>query len=90
MKHLKKETFYEFEKRRRSVNDLTNPMEHISSLEPRSHLTPHRWCFHLVVVVGLVCTNDPESYAGVPTGRASQPDRSKGRYQTKRSTFPVW
>jgi hypothetical protein len=35
---------------------------------------PHRWCFHLVVVVGFVCTNDPESYAGgsVATGRASQ------------------
>jgi hypothetical protein len=41
---------------------------------------PHRWCFHLVVVVGLVCTNDPESDAGgsVATGRASQAGQVKG------------
>jgi hypothetical protein len=40
----------------------------------------HRWCFHLVMVVGLVCTNDPESYAGgsVATGRASQAGQFKG------------
>jgi hypothetical protein len=43
-------------------------------------LEPHRWFFHLVVVVGLVCTNDPESYAGgiVATGRASQAGQVKG------------
>jgi hypothetical protein len=43
-------------------------------------MSPHRWCFHLVVVVGPVCTNDPESYAGgsVATGMASQAGQDKG------------
>jgi hypothetical protein len=37
-------------------------------------------CFYLVVVVGLVCANDPESYVGgrVATGRASQAEQVEG------------
>jgi hypothetical protein len=45
---------------------------HISQIPPM--------CFYLVVVVGLVCTNDPESYVGgsVATGRASQAEQVEG------------
>jgi hypothetical protein len=25
---------------------------------------PHRWCLHLIVVVGLECSRDPDSSAG--------------------------
>jgi divalent metal cation (Fe/Co/Zn/Cd) transporter len=41
-------------------------------------LTP--MCFYLVLVVGLVCANDTESYVGgsVATGRASQAEQGKG------------
>jgi hypothetical protein len=37
-------------------------------------------CFYLVVVVGLACTNVPESYVGssVATGRASQTEQVEG------------
>jgi hypothetical protein len=37
-------------------------------------------CFYLVVVVGLVCTNDPESYVGgsIATGRVSQTEQVEG------------
>jgi hypothetical protein len=37
-------------------------------------------CFYLVVVVGLACTNDPESYVGgsVATGRVSQTEQVEG------------
>jgi hypothetical protein len=37
-------------------------------------------CFYLVVVVGLACTNDPESYVGgsVATGRVSQTKQVEG------------
>jgi hypothetical protein len=40
-------------------------------------------------VVGLVWSNDPESYAGgsIATGRATMPGRSKGMIQTKRDTL---
>jgi hypothetical protein len=33
---------------------------------------PHRWCLHLIVVVGFECSRDPGSYAGgsVATGRS--------------------
>ena len=46
------------------------------------------------IMVGLVWSDDPESYAGgsVPTGRASIPDRSKVMTQTKGDTLvlQVW
>jgi hypothetical protein len=37
-------------------------------------------CFYLVVVVGLACTNDPESYVGgsVATGRVSETEQVEG------------
>jgi hypothetical protein len=37
-------------------------------------------CFYLVMVVGLVCANDPESYVSgnVATGRASQVEQVEG------------
>jgi hypothetical protein len=37
-------------------------------------------CFYLVVVVGLVCINDTESYVGgsVATGRVSQAEQVEG------------
>jgi hypothetical protein len=37
-------------------------------------------CFYLVVVVGLACTNDLESYVGgtVATGRVSQTEHVEG------------
>jgi hypothetical protein len=37
-------------------------------------------CFYLVVVVGLVCANDSESYVGgsVATGRVSQAEQVEG------------
>jgi hypothetical protein len=37
-------------------------------------------CFYLVVVVGLVCANDPESYVSgsVTTGRAIQAEKVEG------------
>jgi hypothetical protein len=37
-------------------------------------------CFCLVVVVGVVCANDPESYVGgsVAAGRASQAEQVAG------------
>jgi hypothetical protein len=43
------------------------------------HLIPPM-CFYLVVVVGLVCANDPKSYVGgsVATGRASQAEQVIG------------
>jgi hypothetical protein len=41
---------------------------------------PHRWCLHLVVVVGFECSRDPESYAGgsVATGRITHAGQVKG------------
>jgi hypothetical protein len=49
----------------------------------------HRWCLHLIVVVGFEWSRDPESYAGgsVATGRTPMLDRSRGRSQTKRDTL---
>jgi hypothetical protein len=46
----------------------------------RSTSQPHRWCLHLIVVVGLECSRDPESYAGgrVATGRATHAGQVKG------------
>jgi hypothetical protein len=40
----------------------------------------HRWCLHFIVVVGVECSWDPESYAGgsVATGRGTQAGRVKG------------
>jgi hypothetical protein len=37
-------------------------------------------CFYLVVVVGLVYANDPESYVGgsLATGRASEAEQVEG------------
>jgi hypothetical protein len=42
--------------------------------------TPHRWCLHLIVVVGFECSRDPESYAGgrVATGRVTNAGQVKG------------
>jgi hypothetical protein len=36
-------------------------------------------CFYVVVVVGLVCANDPESYVGgsVAIGRVSQAENAE-------------
>jgi hypothetical protein len=50
---------------------------------------PHQWYLHLIVVVGFETSSDPESYAGgsVATGRATMPDRSRGRSQIKRDTL---
>jgi hypothetical protein len=41
---------------------------------------PHRWCLHLIVVVGFECSRDPESYAGgsVATGRSTHAGQVKG------------
>jgi hypothetical protein len=41
---------------------------------------PHRWYLHFVVVVGLACLQDPESYAGgsIATGRVSHAGQVKG------------
>jgi hypothetical protein len=41
---------------------------------------PHRWCLHLIAVVGFECSRDPESYAGgsVATGRATHAGQVKG------------
>jgi hypothetical protein len=41
---------------------------------------PHRWCLHLIVVVGFECSWDPESYAGgsVATGRGTHAGQVKG------------
>jgi hypothetical protein len=43
-------------------------------------LHPHRWCLHLIVVVGFACSWDPESYAGgsVSTGRITHAGQVKG------------
>jgi hypothetical protein len=40
----------------------------------------HRWCLHLIVVVGFECSRDPETYAGgnVATGRATHAGQVKG------------
>jgi hypothetical protein len=37
-------------------------------------------CFYLVVVVGLMCANDPESYVGgsVATGTVSEAEQVEG------------
>jgi hypothetical protein len=42
---------------------------------------PHRWCLHLIVVVGFECSRDPESYAGgsVATGRVTHARQVKGQ-----------
>ena len=45
-------------------------------------LAPCQLCPHVVVVVGLVCVNDPWGYAVEPL----MPDRSKMRRQIKRDT----
>jgi hypothetical protein len=39
-----------------------------------------RWCLYFDVVVGLVWSNDPESYAGgsIATGRATNAGLNKG------------
>jgi hypothetical protein len=44
-------------------------------------MRPHRWCFHLIVVVGFGCSRDPESYAGrsVATGRSTLAGQVKGK-----------
>ena len=44
--------------------------------------SPCRLCPHVVVVVGLVCFEDPWSYAVEPL----IPDRPKVRFQNKRDT----
>jgi hypothetical protein len=43
------------------------------------YLTP-RWCLYFDVVVGLVWSNDPESYAGgsVATGRVTHAGQVEG------------
>jgi hypothetical protein len=40
---------------------------------------PHRWCLHLVVVVGFEYSRDPESYAGgsIATGRGTHAGQVK-------------
>ena len=43
------------------------------------YLRPCRLCPHVVIVVGLVCVNNPWGYAVEPL----MPDRSKVRVQTK-------
>jgi hypothetical protein len=42
-------------------------------------LLPHRWCLHLIVVLGFEWSRDPESYAGgsVATGRATSAGQVK-------------
>jgi hypothetical protein len=44
------------------------------------YIFPLPMCFYLVVVVGLACTNDPESYVAgiVATGRVSQAEQVEG------------
>jgi hypothetical protein len=41
---------------------------------------PHRWCLHLIVVVGFERSRDPENYAGgsVATGRVTHAGQVKG------------
>jgi hypothetical protein len=41
---------------------------------------PHRWCLHLIVVVGFESSRDPQSYAGgsVATGRVIHARQIKG------------
>jgi hypothetical protein len=41
---------------------------------------PHRWCLHLIVVVGFEWSRDPESYAGgsLATGRVTHAGQVKG------------
>jgi hypothetical protein len=43
-------------------------------------INPHRWCLHLIVVVGFECPRDPESYVGgsVATGRVTHAGQVKG------------
>ena len=43
---------------------------------------PCQLCAHVVVVVGLVCFNDPWGYTVEPL----MPDRSRVSFQTKRDT----
>jgi hypothetical protein len=40
----------------------------------------HRWCLHLIVMVGFECPWDPESYAGgsIATGRVTHAGQVKG------------
>jgi hypothetical protein len=42
--------------------DLKSSMS--CDLKPCSQLIPHRWCLHLIVVMGFECSRDPESSAG--------------------------
>jgi hypothetical protein len=41
---------------------------------------PHRWCLHLIVLMGFDCSRDPESYAGgsVAISRATHIGQVKG------------
>jgi hypothetical protein len=52
-------------------------------------ITPHRWCLHLIVVVGFVCSWDRESYASdsVATGRGTHVGQVRGWSQTKWDTL---
>jgi hypothetical protein len=45
-----------------------------------TYVPPPPMCFYLVVVVGLACTNEPESYVGgsIATGRVSQTEQVEG------------
>jgi hypothetical protein len=42
--------------------------------------SPHRWCLHLIVVVGFECSRDPESYAGgsIASSRVNHVGQVKG------------
>jgi hypothetical protein len=44
------------------------------------YYNPHRWCLHLIVVVGFECSWESESYAGgsVATGRVTHAGQVKG------------
>ena len=50
------------------------------------------WCFHLVVAVGLVWSNDCKSIASdsIATGRVSQTRHSQVRFQQRQTLWPSW
>jgi hypothetical protein len=45
----------------------------------RNVLHPHRWCLHLIMVVGFECSRDPDSYAdgSVATARVTHAGQVK-------------
>ena len=64
------------------MGNTEKPLVNAIRALPNSARASYRLCPHVVVVVRLVCVNDPWGYVVEPL----MPDRSKVRCQTKRDT----